>query len=328
MWANVYRDSLEDAFRSLEILSDRRFKFGGQDLAVRPELTGTEESLRTALMELFYVSVYSRPFGGVAPNNQSESQDISDLLSAANTSRVRHQTDWIIHKVNHDGSALASRHGRTRTLILGQYFSQDAQLPIVSDSRVTVLIPRESRPVGNGFYFAFGETPSTIEEDRRLARVYFNMDATGAQLLMRLLTDRFNTFEIPFTLKILNNPALYERRDVAVLYISRYNFRISASLISEILPHLSKQLKNGTPLFTKRLAPGLAVADDPSDGESFGQSRCKLLANAVIMAWKRGDQTAEARLKALIQEFGSHGLSLEKPYLSKDSTDIYVIPSV
>ena len=37
-----------------------------------------------------------------------------------------------------------------------------------------------------------------------------------------------------------------------------------------------------TPVFTKRIAPGIAIAEEPRTGDSFGQSRCEILADALI----------------------------------------------
>jgi hypothetical protein len=51
------------------------------------------------------------------------------------------------------------------------------------------------------------------------------------------------------------------------------------------------------PLFTKLLAPGLALAEEPdckfAAVESFGMNRCQIVANGLLEAWQNGDESPE-----------------------------------
>jgi hypothetical protein len=82
-------------------------------------------------------------------------------------------------------------------------------------------------------------------------------------------------------------------------------------------------LKAETPLFSKPLAHGLGLAEDPKTGENFGTSRCRLLAEAVCKAHERGLDSAEARWNEVIAAFAAAGLSLDRPHLNPGSTDRY-----
>jgi hypothetical protein len=116
-----------------------------------------------------------------------------------------------------------------------------------------------------------------------------------------------------------------------VLFISRRWFHLAADVAAEAHAALNgagtgKLMAEGTPLFAKPLARGLGFAEDPGNGESFGMSRCRLLAEALWSAWSRGVTDPADRLAEVERWFASHGLSLERPWLNRFSTDFYELP--
>ena len=70
---------------------------------------------------------------------------------------------------------------------------------------------------------------------------------------------------------------------------------------------------------TLPLAPGLAFAEDPGGGESFGVHRCLLLADAAVMAAERGLTAPDDRLDVVRERFAEAGISLDTPYLGGSS---------
>jgi hypothetical protein len=82
-------------------------------------------------------------------------------------------------------------------------------------------------------------------------------------------------------------------------------------------------MKPYTPLFAKQLLPGLALAEDPGNGQSFGMSRCGLLAQSVVNSWQQGRQSQESRMSILRALFEQAGLNPDKPHLSLSSVDHY-----
>jgi hypothetical protein len=94
-----------------------------------------------------------------------------------------------------------------------------------------------------------------------------------------------------------------------------------------LLPELHRATRDGlresTPMLTKRLAPGLAVAEDPGDGRSFGQHRCQLIAEGLVRAFGAPTAPLSARLQAVIDRFADEGLSSTTPWLKPGSPDIY-----
>lgn len=80
-----------------------------------------------------------------------------------------------------------------------------------------------------------------------------------------------------------------------------------------------------TPLFTKRLAPGLGLAEEPEiDPKDFGLNRCQVIADALLAVWETGDDSPGARWMGILeQHFTQHGIDLQRPYLNPNAEDIY-----
>jgi hypothetical protein len=134
---------------------------------------------------------------------------------------------------------------------------------------------------------------------------------------------RFNAARVPFQAKVLNDPAAYVRADAAVLYIERNDLAPAMALLPALHRVTRAGLRDTTPMLTKRLAPGLAVADDPGDGRSFGQHRCQLIAEGLVRSADRATARSAARLKAVADRFAADGLSGEAPWLKPGSSDLY-----
>jgi hypothetical protein len=144
---------------------------------------------------------------------------------------------------------------------------------------------------------------------------------------MRELTGRLNAAGVAFRAKVLSVPAAYFRADAGVLYLARDDFDRTKTLLPELHRVLSRHLRPTTPMFTKRLARGLAVAEDPSDGRSFGQHRCELVADGLVRAFESGHTSATARTGAVAERFAEEGLDVTRPWLNSRSGQRYVWPS-
>ena len=99
-------------------------------------------------------------------------------------------------------------------------------------------------------------------------------------------------------------------------------------LLVDVYQAVKDNLKPETPLFTKRLAAGLGFAEDPGNGESFGMSRCRIVAEGLWSAYVKGLPTQQARLQEVIAHFEKNGIALEHPYLNARSIDHYEFTSL
>src|SRR5213079_2933834 len=90
-------------------------------------------------------------------------------------------------------------------------------------------------------------------------------------------TSTLNALGIPFRTKVLSDPGAYVRADAGVLYVEHRYCAPAAEAVASIHGALESRLRPDPPMFTRRLAPGLGLAEDPQNGMSFGQSRCRLV---------------------------------------------------
>ncbi|HYY99248.1 MAG TPA: T3SS effector HopA1 family protein [Pyrinomonadaceae bacterium] len=285
------------------------------------------------LSAYLYEYAYSRPF--VAPLPEPAAQDLStdagllEALSMANTTRERWEHGWTIAQVMQHGQVSAQKGGIQRNLWPGQFISKDGPASVPRQgAEISVFYARESRSLQAGFYYAFGEEAEDPNDGLGLIRLYWNVSFEGAPRLVGLVTSRLNRFRVPFRVKFATARSQFGRTDVSVVYLSKRFFRIAAELMLDIHPEIGDALGEDVPLFSKKLAPGLGVAEDPGTGESFGQSRCRRLAETVWNCYRRGEQTADARWREFGRLLREGGLDPEHTHLNSGSLDWYELPEV
>jgi hypothetical protein len=191
----------------------------------------------------------------------------------------------------------------------------------------SVFLAKESKTMQPGFYYAFSESVPEQPVEVRPARIYFHVSEEGAPQLVQAVTSELNRFEVPFRFKTLSYSGAYVRSDAAVLFFAKRFFPIVAQLLPRIQAAVKGQLRPATPLFAKRLADGIGLAEDPGNGESFGSNRMRLVAQAIWDAHLRGLSSDDARLQELDLQFHQHGLRFDQPHLRAASADLYELPS-
>jgi len=175
-----------------------------------------------------------------------------------------------------------------------------------------------------GWYYARSDVEHA-PQGRPVARVYWNVGRAGAGLLMRAVTSELNAARAPFHLKVVDDPLGFARADSAVLYVERAAWETAAPAIERAHAQVAPYLRAPVPPIAKRLARGVAAADDPPEAaesregptESFGTSRCRLVAEGVWDA-QGGDAVSAVRAR-----FARAGISLDAPYLNAGSHDIF-----
>ena len=193
-------------------------------------------------------------------------------------------------------------------------------------AEISIFYAKESRSLQSGFYYAFSETSEEETRGFGLVRLYWNIGPDGAPRLINSLTSRLNRFHVPFRLKCVTARSQFERTDGGVVYLGKRFFKIAAELMLDVHPLVSDFLDEDVPLFSKKVAKGLSVAEDPGTGESFGQSRCQRLAESVWNCYLRNDQSTEARLSEFSRLLMEKGIDPEHLHLNKGSVDWYELP--
>jgi len=326
-------DELTRILKAVTIISPSEYSFAGLLVNIPPEsgpsssthaVVGTSAPI-VSLQQLLYQHCYCHRFTGDLPSNtQVQPQDLVPELSAANTSRERWDSGWQIQQHLQAGQIVASKGGITRALWPGEFMTHDGPgMAPRPGASISVLVAKDSSTMQPGFYFVFADSLSDQQHDRHLVRFYWNVKATGASRLIALITERLNRFEVPFRFKCATLDVMFTRMDSAVLYVSRRFFEITSMLLADVYRSIAEHLEPDTPLFTKRFAPGFAFAEDPSNGESFGTSRCRFLAEAIWDAHERNLQTIPDKLDAIAKWFERNGLDVDRSYINPGSLDSY-----
>ena len=233
---------------------------------------------------------------------------------------------WVVLRQECDGS-LAVKKGSLIVHIERTSHLQPTQATATVGDSVAIRMPRNL--VQNGFYVAVGNAgwENCSNLDVRTVRIYFNLSPDGAIAIMSAIARQLNKVGIPFTFKALYNPSSYGRYDSAVLYFERSNYEVVRQVVEKVYAENHSHFYAKVPLFTKLLAPGLALAEEPSRKfaakESFGMNRCQIVANGLLEARAKGEDSAESRMESILQQFSQLGIDYSKPYLNANSKDIY-----
>lgn len=342
---NLYESQMEEVVKLVAIRSSTLFDFGGEAIAVPLKLikdADVDRSIIPIVKELqqsIYNNCYARrsafmpdevvsPASALTTTDAASDQEINEELSRANCSQNYQETGWRIVEVLAGGKIVAQKRKVERCFWPGEYITESGPgTPPFVGSSISVYFQKESREVQPGFYYAYGESVCDAPSAYEIVRYYFNVSCQGAPILIKHLTGRFNNFFVPFRLKCSNHIAGYARIDTAVLYVQAKHYRIVAEILLDLAPTLESILREDTPILTKRLTWGIAFAEEPATGESFGMNRSRLIAEALWSAFSDGKHSPAEKLAAVKGRFEEHGLRYELPYLREGSTGYYEFPT-
>lgn len=213
------------------------------------------------------------------------------------------------------GIAVArDRAGRARALLRGGYAHVDgspgAGLPPEVGDEVMV-VPRSGAVVSEGWWRTWGGgwDPRVAPPDA--IRMYLGPEVSRLPDLVGSLTAGLEGRGEPWLMKVAVQQSHLGRADALVVYLR------NSSAFGDIVGwSLGRTRAEPGPPLTAPLAPGVAWADDPGDGRSFGESRCEIVAAALERTLDGGD---DAFLAAVHEEFLAVGLDPASPHLRGDS---------
>ncbi|MEB3177902.1 MAG: T3SS effector HopA1 family protein [Nostocaceae cyanobacterium] len=248
---------------------------------------------------------------------------------------------WQVLREEPDGSLAVSKGGLTlhieRDLQSGHQpkyrHLQYSESTISPGNFIAVWLPQNR--LQNGFYLAISnygqEQQGSISSEIKIAQIFLNLQPEGAPVIMDNLTREMNDIAIPFTFKVLYNPLAYGCYDSGVLYFENRDYVAVRQVLQEIYRQHRRYFQPEIPLFTKFLAPGLGLAEQPAVKlayqRNFGIHRCEIIANSLVEAWLGGFNSPAERMAAIEQTFISLGIDLQRPYLNPNSEDIYYLLS-
>lgn len=325
-------EAINDVLRGTVIHSPTAFSWFGRRSPSLPAKAlrslGPEVAavyLRSQLSSQLYRDFYCQGYAGRstdgAGNFEGPGREQFVARLAAVNSGVGCWTDGWRLRSRDEEYVVVEREGLNLVATPHDVMSRDGD----GDGGVRLRLPNESISMLPGFYLAIGD--AELARGTPVVRLYWNLMAEGAEPLIRRATAELNRAGLPFRLKVLDSPARYNRCDAGVLYVRIADYPAVADIVAGIYPDVANWLKTRTPAFTKVLAPGLGLAEDPGPGESFGQHRCRLLAEGLVRAYERRTP-ARHRLPVVTARFDEAGISLDAPYLNTGSDDRYALPAV
>ncbi|WP_437035052.1 lanthionine synthetase LanC family protein [Streptomyces sp. enrichment culture] len=286
---------------------------------------------KAKLAALLYDHCYIRPHGADrAAAHLTATRDFQSALTNANTGRGTWEPGWSVEEVSAGPHVVVSRHGvrfwvpleQVRTDVAGMRNGQECQ----------VHVPKEYRCLQRDYYLILGDADTERVSGRgaeeSMVRLYWHLTSATAPHFVAVLSRLMNAAFIPFRAKVLNAPHKYKRADAGVVYLAGSDFLRARGLLGRVHAEVYDGLRNEVPLFTKRLAPGLAIAEDPGNGLSFGQHRCRLVATALCKAHGDGRTDVQWKRHAIESVFRGEGLDPEVPHLTMGAVDTYCLDSM
>ncbi len=245
--------------------------------ANRPDVVKAADGAR--LPRWLYERWYLAPEEGLPPDTIASPYDsLGAALSAVADMAVDWETDWIALSVTEDGSCLAGRKAEQRVAQPGRYVGFDRPgLPTVPGERLALPCLLSWVDAATGQWAA----QSNVPPDGRRIRLYVNVGSDAVGEAVAALTRWLAREKIAFSMKCPGIAAGFARTDALVLYLSELKTPNRESEVIACLKPLAHKLRAGRPALTRALMPGVAFADDPGNGMSFGEHRCDILASAV-----------------------------------------------
>ena len=332
---NRYLAQIEEAVRATTIHPPETFswfKERSQPLAPQVKRALGPQILRnhllTTLQNHLYFHFYCQ--GQASPFHKNKSQGHNPVvsipfverLSQANAGRGYWQKDWMINRLQND-SLIVRRAGIELQVVRGD-IRTPPDMDITPGLKVHLHLPKEFLGMSPEFYMALGDESLTPDDwQRRIVRFYWHLSAEGAIHFMGSATSRLNRAGVPFSLKVLKSLSNSTRCDAVVLYLKTGDYDRIYEILKEIYADVKVYMRQGIPTLTKFLAPGLALAEDPGLGASFGLQRCGLLAEGIIAAQEQGVKTLPERVQMVTARLSEANIDLARPYLNPGSEDKY-----
>lgn len=301
-------EQLEEVARLVEFPRPHAPAFAGAKVPLHPD--GVVASLAQHLYQTWYLH-WSPTLVARGPLRPVE-LDAAAALRVAHAQSESFEDGWIARRVSTHGRVQATKDGATRLLDRSDYIVARRPGRRAEPGDRLRVVARNEYVDDVGFWIThFGGWP--LARPDLLTRFYLHADRFAIPLLVRILTGVLARAAAPAALKTSATSLDFDRADSLVAYFPKRAFAAVASELTSVARDMSPYLVDPPPRLTLRLAAGMGVADGAPDGASFGESRCRLIAEALC-----GDETSTAKDKAaaIRARFRAAGLDPDRPHLS------------
>jgi HopA1 effector protein family len=269
-------------------------------------------------------SIQSRPALNMGSGMKSS---FYAALHTRNTGKGYFDPGWLVLKESSDGLLVVQKEGLTLHVSRDRHLDQAGQAVAIGDW-VAIHLPRNL--LEGESYVAVSNSgsphPSNRPKDDLLIDIYFNLDAESVLVLMKDLTIALNPLGLPFKFRVPMDEINCDRPDSISLTFSKAHYSAIQPLLSALYQKQQAQYRPEIPWFTKFLAPGLALSEQPqhpfTSAESFGLNRYQIVAEGLLAAWRQPNHSTAKRMSAIEQSFSTHNIDLNYPYLNPGSEDL------
>ncbi len=312
----------------VEVLALDRFRVGSLHVIMqKPGAQGTlqesEHYLYQELLRHIYRQIYA--IGGVALPERMNCGRRESLRGALMNISVRPDSwsmGWRLRQLAGRNGALVQRGHISRVVRHGSYVTMNEDSGSRIGDAVSILSRARTIDASGSVVRFYGIELFPPFDELLAVRFYLHVCDEGAPGVAMVLPPLFDRYRIPFQLKVMTADEDADRADACTLYIDSAHFNIVKPLLVESLSEFEEHLVSATPLFTRRLSCGLALAEDPLDGNSFGLARCATIAAALCAAFKRGICDPAGRAASIEEAFRAQDVDVDRLFLrSKVSTD-------
>ncbi len=151
-----------------------------------------------------------------------------------------------------------------------------------------------------------GDGPPASGGDDPLMRVYWNVSRDGAIALTGQLSAELASLGIPYQYKVVHADRDWpERADTAVLYVAKSGLLAAWERLGLIRTNLRTMLRPYTPALTRTIAIGVALAEDPGGGDSFGTYVCRLFASEIVDEFRKAGEFAGSIQSRVLSAFNA-----------------------
>ncbi|GGB36983.1 hypothetical protein GCM10011492_29660 [Flexivirga endophytica] len=152
-----------------------------------------------------------------------------------------------------------------------------------------------------GWWRTWGDAWPEDGSAQDLTRLYLAPRRVEVARLVHEITRVIPLFTQQWSLKVATDPAALDRADGVVLYLPD---ACRSEAFDALQVGCAEHVRNASPPFTQVLAPGLAWSEDPGNGQSFGELRCRWLSEAH----RRAEARSSAFTDVVAEVFAEHGV--------------------
>lgn len=207
------------------------------------------------------------------------------------------------------GAVAVADGTRRRALGRGDYITIGRGAGLAPSVGTRLRVTRRRGGHGDqGWWRTWGPAWGHTEPDRAMTRLYFAPRRVEVARLVHQITRVIPPHTENWSLKVATDPVALDRADAVVLYVPD---SCRADVFGTVVDACGDHVRNASPPFTQLLRPGIAWSEDPGDGRSFGEVRCRWLSDAY---W-RADARCAAFVDVVAEVFAEHGVTQATAHL-------------